>query len=132
VIAMPIGELVKQTGLSKDTIRFYEKLGLIMASQKPAGTRFYKEYSQQTVERLLLIIQGKGLGFTLGEIKQLLEEWEDGAMTKSDLIGVIEHKIAEIEEKKRQLETISTYLVNKLSKLQQGLPTKSGDSNVMN
>ncbi len=40
---MLIGELAKQTGLSKDTIRFYEKMGLIAASHRPAGTRFYKE-----------------------------------------------------------------------------------------
>jgi MerR family transcriptional regulator, copper efflux regulator len=116
---MPIGELVKKTGLSKDTIRFYEKLGLITASQKPAGTRFYKEYNSQTVERLLLIIQGKELGFTLGEIKQLLDERDDGVMAKNELVGAIERKITEIGEKKRQLDTIEAYLVNKLSSLHQ-------------
>ncbi len=115
--SMLIGELSKKTGLSKDTIRFYDKLGLISASDRRAGTRFYKEYSPDTVERLLMIVQGKGLGFTLNEIKQLLDEWNSGAMSKQDQIKIIERKIEEVETKTRQLEAIKTYLDVKLSKL---------------
>lgn len=115
--SMLIGELSKKTGLSKDTIRFYDKLGLISASDRRAGTRFYKEYSPDTVERLLMIAQGKGLGFTLNEIKQLLDEWNSGAMSKQDQIKIIERKIEEVETKTRQLEAIKTYLDVKLSKL---------------
>ena len=115
--SMLIGELSKKTGLSKDTIRFYDKLGLISASDRRAGTRFYKEYSPDTVERLLMIAQGKGLGFTLNEIKQLLDEWNSGGMSKQDQIKIIERKIEEVETKTRQLEAIKTYLDVKLSKL---------------
>lgn len=114
---MLIGELSKQTGLSKDTIRFYEKVGLISASDRRAGTKLYKEYSLETIERLRMITQGKGLGFTLSEIKQLLEEWGSGAMSKRDQVEVIERKIEEIAEKTQRLDAIKTYLVTKLSKL---------------
>jgi MerR family transcriptional regulator, copper efflux regulator len=100
---MLIGELSKKTGVSKDTIRFYEKLGLITASDREAGTKLYKEYSPETVERLSMIGQGKGLGFTLSEIKQLLNEWEGGAMSARDQIKVIERKIEEIVEKREKL-----------------------------
>lgn len=55
VTKMLIGELSKKTGLSKDTIRFYEKLGLIAASDRQPGTKLYKEYSPEIVERLLMI-----------------------------------------------------------------------------
>lgn len=115
--AMLIGELSKQTGLSKDTIRFYEKLGLIVAISNNMGTKCYKKYSLETVERLSTIVQGKGLGFTLSEIKQLIDEWGDDKISKRDLIEIVEHKIEEIITKKQQLESIETYLVNKLSKL---------------
>jgi MerR family transcriptional regulator, copper efflux regulator len=114
---MLIGELSKQTGLSKDTIRFYEKLGLITASSNDIGTKYYKRYSLETIERLSTIVQGKGLGFTLSEIKQLLDEWGEGEISKRDLIEIIERKIEEVTKKKEQLESIETYLVNKLSKL---------------
>jgi hypothetical protein len=49
-VGMQIGELSKQTGLSKDTIRFYEKIGLIAPNTKPAGTRLYKEYPPETID----------------------------------------------------------------------------------
>jgi MerR family transcriptional regulator, copper efflux regulator len=114
---MLIGELSKQTGVSKDTIRFYEKLGLLVGSNRQAGTRLYKEYGPETVERLAMITQGKGLGFTLSEIKQLLDDWGSGALSKCDQIKVIERKIEEIVEKKEKLDAIETYLVTKLSKV---------------
>jgi MerR family transcriptional regulator, copper efflux regulator len=116
---MLIGELSKQTGLSKDTIRFYEKLGLIAASNHETGTKSYKKYSLETIERLATIVQGKGLGFTLSEIKQLLDEWGGGEISQRELIEIIECKIEEVIKKKQQLESIETYLVNKLSKLNQ-------------
>jgi MerR family transcriptional regulator, copper efflux regulator len=116
---MLIGELSKQTGLSKDTIRFYEKLGLITANSNDIGRKSYKRYGSETIERLSTIVQGKGLGFTLGEIKQLLDEWGSGEISKRDLIEIVEYKIEEIIKKKQQLESIETYLVNKLSKLNQ-------------
>lgn len=122
---MLIGELSKHTGLSKDTIRFYEKTGLISASDRCAGTRLYKEYSSETIGRLHLITQCKGLGFTLSEIKQLLNEWGGGAMSTQDQVKVIEHKIEEIVEKMQQLDTIKTYLVTKLSKLNEKVLSES-------
>lgn len=125
MLAMLIGELSKQTGVSKDTIRFYEKIGLIAASDRRAGTRLYKEYSAETAERLRMISQGKGLGFTLSEIKQLLDQWGDRAMAKQDQIEVIERKLEEITEKAQQLDAIKAYLVAKLSKLNEEVRSES-------
>ncbi len=114
---MLIGELSRQTGLSKDTIRFYEKIGLITAISNEIGKKSYKRYSSETIDRLSMIAQGKGLGFTLGEIKQLLDDWGDGEISKRDLVNIVECKIEEVINKKQQLESIETYLINKLSKL---------------
>ncbi|MBW4658999.1 MAG: MerR family transcriptional regulator [Drouetiella hepatica Uher 2000/2452] len=125
VTVMLIGELSKKTGLSKDTIRFYEKIGLIVASDRRAGTRLYREYSQETVERLLMIAQGKGLGFRLSEIKQLLDEWGDGTLSKRNQVAIMERKIEEIVEKTQQLNAIKTYLATKLSKLNEEILAES-------
>jgi MerR family transcriptional regulator, copper efflux regulator len=116
---MLIAELSTKTGLSKDTIRFYKKIGLITASDRQAGTRSYKEYSPEIVERLLMIHQGKGLGFTLAEIKQLIDEWGSESISKREQVRVIEQKISEIAEKMQKLDEIKFYLTNKLSKLQE-------------
>ncbi|MEH1886822.1 MerR family transcriptional regulator [Nostoc sp.] len=114
---MLIGELSKKTGLSKDTIRFYEKMGLIAASDKQAGTRIYKEYTAEIVDRLLMINQGKGLGFTLNEIKQMLDDWGSNAMPQSEQIRTIERKLEEIAKKIQKLSEIKSYLTTKLSRL---------------
>lgn len=58
---MLIGELAQKTGLSKDTIRFYEKLGLVEATSRQAGTRTYIDFSPEMLERVVLITQGKSL-----------------------------------------------------------------------
>lgn len=116
---MLIGELSKKTGLSKDTIRFYEKMGLIAPSDKQAGTRIYKEYTAEIVDRLLMINQGKGLGFTLNEIKQILDDWGSDAMPQSEQIRTIERKLEEIAKKIQKLSEIKSYLTTKLSRLRQ-------------
>ena len=116
---MLIEELSKKTGLSKDTIRFYEKMGLITASDRQAGTRIYKEFAEETADRLLMINQDKKLRFKLKEIRQLFDEWINASMSKQEQIKAIETKLAEIEEKMQQLDTIKDYLVTKLDKLKQ-------------
>ncbi|MDX2213665.1 MAG: MerR family DNA-binding protein [Oculatellaceae cyanobacterium bins.114] len=100
---------------------FYEKIGLITAQERQAGTRVYKEFSNATVERLLMISQGKGIGFTLNEIKQLIDEWEDGALSPSDQIEVIERKLEEVIQKMHHLGEIKTYLTTKLDRLKQNI-----------
>jgi MerR family transcriptional regulator, copper efflux regulator len=114
---MPIGELAKKTGLSKDTIRFYTKIGLITPGTRHAGTRLYNEYPPETIERLNTICHGKGLGFRLSEIKDLLDVWQSGGLSIAEQIEIIDRKVQEIAEKKRQLESIEIYLIDKLGKL---------------
>lgn len=117
---MLIGELAKKTGLSKDTIRFYAKMGLITASDRKAGTRIYQEFAEETIEQLTIIDRAKKLGFQLKEIQQLLNEWGDvAAIPKEELIRAIKNKLEQVEEKMQQLETIKDYLVAKLNTLKQ-------------
>ena len=72
---MLIGELVERSGLTKDTIRFYEKKGLITLEKKSRRENNYKEYSEQVLEKLMLIRRLKKMGFTLHEIDTFLDLW---------------------------------------------------------
>ncbi len=116
---MLIGELAKKTGLSKDTIRFYQKMGLIEFKARQAGTRTYMEFSPEMLERVFVITQGKSLGFTLNEIKHLIETWGNVAMPHSEKLKVIDRKLDQITQKMRQLEEIKTYLTAKRNKVTQ-------------
>jgi MerR family Zn(II)-responsive transcriptional regulator of zntA len=115
---MLIGELAKKTGLSKDTIRFYAKMGLIDAQERQAGTRTYKEFSAETVERIITIAQGKSLGFTLNEIKHLIQTWGSDTITTNEKLKVIDRKLDEINIKIQQLNQIKTYLNDKRSRIE--------------
>jgi len=73
---MKIGELSKQTNVSIDTVRYYERRGLIPRTARSQSG--YRKYSADDVRRLKFIIHAKELGFTLEEIGQLLSIRSDG------------------------------------------------------
>jgi len=74
---MLIGELSKRTGFSHDTIRFYEKKGLIETNKKDRRGNNYKEYPETVYNKLVLIKTVKELGFTLNEIDEFIKAWGD-------------------------------------------------------
>lgn len=68
--ALTIGRVAQSAGVAIDTIRFYEREGLLPApKRRPSG---YREYDMGTVSRLRFIRRAKDLGFTLEEIRELL------------------------------------------------------------
>src|SRR5437868_14041112 len=77
--ALTIGELSREFGVTLRALRFYENKGLI----SPQRDGLSRLYSQGDRTRLALILKGKKLGFTLGEIRQMIavEEGEAGAKT---------------------------------------------------
>ena len=70
---MLIGEVAKRAGLSKDTIRHYEALGLLHSHPRAAGSREYRDYDETTLERLSLIAFAKILNFNLKELVEPLD-----------------------------------------------------------
>jgi MerR family Zn(II)-responsive transcriptional regulator of zntA len=112
---MLIGELVERSGLTKDTIRFYEKKGLISVDRKSRRDNNYKEYSEQVLQKLLLIVKLKNMGFTLAEIDAFVELWrEEGANCKNlkytleDKITLVKAQIQKLIELKERLSTSIT------------------------
>lgn len=107
---MLIGELSKACGLSRDTIRFYEKHGLITVGKKERRFNNYKEYSEETLKRLLSIKQLKGFGFTLNEISELLDMLEVNIATCKNVSHKIDEKILLINQKIKALKTVRKQL----------------------
>lgn len=114
---MLIGELAKKTGLTKDTIRFYEKRGLIESQERQAGMRTYMDFSPEMLDRVAMIAQGKSLGFTLSEMKHLMDTWGNTEMPIAEKLKIIDSKLHEITDKMQQLEQIKNYLTNKRNRV---------------
>lgn len=75
-----IGEVAERTGLSHRTIRYYEEMGLVVPSARTEGG--FRLYSAADVERLQLITPMKPLGFSIDEIRELLDALDTLATTK--------------------------------------------------
>ncbi len=108
--AMKIGEVARISGTGIETIRFYEREGLLLEPERrPSG---YRQYDEATVERLNYIRQAKELGFTLAEIKELLElsfahsNCEHIRQRAEGKITDIESKIRSLQQMKRSLRKI--------------------------
>ena len=107
--AMTIGRLAKEAGVNIDTIRYYERNGLI-----PEPTRRlsgYREYGPTDVARLRFILRAKDLGFTLAEIGELLSLSADRDVSgvkhrAKDRLEQVEHKIKELQRVRRGLKTL--------------------------
>ena len=109
-----IGELVTKTGCSRDTIRFYEKLGLIEGKMARGATNSYKHYDEQMFDRVLLIKKAKLLGFTLAEIKGLVVAWEAKTISLAEKINIFQGKIALADQRIAELKQVKKYLKQKL------------------
>lgn len=96
---MLIGEFAEAVGSTKDTVRFYTRLGLLSAGERAAGQRHYAVYGADQVERFIFIEQCKSLGFTLQEIGSALTERDAGALTAMRQQELLEEKLRSIEER---------------------------------
>lgn len=99
-----IGALAKQAGLNTTTIRYYEAIGLLPRTQR--GENRYRLYSKETVELLQFIAKAKRLGFTLSEIKEIVEIRQMGHAPCIHVKALLESKIADVDQKIAGLLTL--------------------------
>lgn len=99
VAAVLIGEFAREVDSTKDTVRFYTRLGLLVAGERSAGQRTYAEYDEEQIERFTFIEQCKALGFTLQEIGDALTERDAGSLTTIRQQALLEQKLRSIEDR---------------------------------
>ncbi len=104
--SLKIGDLAREAGVPIDTVRYYEKTGLLPAPRRTESG--YRAYEPATVERLRFIRNSKRLGFSLQEIAQLLDLRLPGhraevRQTAQEKVNAIDRKIAELTELRGQL-----------------------------
>lgn len=102
---MTIGKAAIETGVGVETIRFYERIGLIEQPPKPSGAGF-RVYPRETLQRVCFIRQAQEIGFSLREITELLALRSDPSSDCSEVRGQATLKLAEVNRKITQLENI--------------------------
>jgi len=107
--ALPIGELARQSGFSPDTLRYYERLGLVPPPGRTESGR--RAYDSRSLERLRFIARAKELGCTLDEIASLVTAFDDDCGdVQAPLRDLVDAKIADSERRIVALTTFTTVL----------------------
>lgn len=119
--SLTIGQLAQRAGVGVETVRFYEREGLIAEPpRRPSG---YRDYPPETVTRILFIRRGKDLGFSLKEIGELLE-LRVRPRRNCDLVKhSADAKIADIDDKLAALRKMRRALVNLTKACEERAPT---------
>jgi MerR family mercuric resistance operon transcriptional regulator len=105
---LTIGLVARRAGIGVETVRFYERQGLI--EEPPRRLSGYREYDDEVVARLRFIRRAKELGFTLKEIKELLSLRRDPSTPAGDARRRAEAKIDDIEAKIKMLQKMKKAL----------------------
>ncbi|GAA4200193.1 MerR family transcriptional regulator [Actinocatenispora rupis] len=104
---MRIGELAAAAGISRDTIRFYERVGLLDGRRLPNG---YRDFPPETVDWLAYVRTARRLGFTLAEIAVHGSGLRDADDSAAALSALIEDKLRLIDERMADLAELRTDL----------------------
>lgn len=104
---MKIGELEARSDVSRHTLRYYEQIGLISPLRQ---TNKYRVYTAQTLQDLDFIRRAQSMGFSLGEIGEILDAQRNKLIDCADGAKLIEKKMAEIKQKIANLQSIYRYL----------------------
>jgi MerR family transcriptional regulator, copper efflux regulator len=115
-----ISQLSKEAGIAIATIRFYEKMGLFSGKRKQGvTTNNYIYYDEEVEEKLELITLAKSVGFTLNEIKEIIDSWYSKRISKQKKIDILNSKLAQIEVKIKELKEAKKQIAYLKSEVEQ-------------
>lgn len=107
---LQIGAVAARSGLTVDTVRFYEKQGLVAKPLRSAGG--YRLYHETDIDRLSFVSRAQALGFSLGEIRELLLLRDTGSETCSHVHDLLEQKLTVVQLKIADLRELENQLKN--------------------
>lgn len=101
---MRIGEVARQSGVAVKTVRYYEEIGVV--DHPPRTTSGYRDYSEEVLERLAFVRAAQAVGFTLGEIREVVAFRERAETPCAHVLALIERRSAEMTRRIVELERV--------------------------
>src|SRR5271170_1123453 len=121
------GQLAQRAQINLETVRFYEQEGLLAPpSRTVAG---YRKFEEIAVDRLAFVKRAKALGFSLGEIRELLAIQDGHADECVEVRDLVQNKLAIVRNKKAEIERLETQLITALRKCNQALKRQQPEQN---
>lgn len=103
-----ISEAARKAGMSSKMIRHYESLDLIPSPAR--GDNGYRYYGSEDIHRLRFIARARGLGFSLDQIRRLLDLWDDPSRSSAAVKSLAHEHLNDIEARIRELEAMRATL----------------------
>jgi len=101
---MRIGHLAGKAGVAVDTVRYYERQGLLpQPLRRPSG---YRDYGDDDLQQLRFVRRCKALGFTLEETRELLRLNADPKADRAEVRALTERRLADVDAKLRELQVL--------------------------
>lgn len=112
-----ISHLAEKAGIPTSTVRYYERIGLVEPEDRSAGN--YRLYSRASLEKLKFIRAAQAIGFTLDDTRALLAD-ESGSAPKCGAVqGLIEDRLADVEQRLKDLRHVRKILKASLTQCRQ-------------
>jgi MerR family mercuric resistance operon transcriptional regulator len=102
------GDVARRTGCNLETIRYYEKIGLLL--EPPRNANSYRIYDDTHIRRLRFILRGRELGFSIEDIRGLLSLVDGGTHSCANVKTMTEHHLTDVRTKIADLRRIETIL----------------------
>ena len=101
---MRIGKLAQRTNIAEETLRFWEREGLITPERKGVGN--YRHYSEKDLERICFILNAKAVGFTLNEIKDFIKvlRQSDKELRRAEAMSLAQTKLLKMQAQLTKLQ----------------------------
>ena len=115
---LTIGALSKRTGCNIETIRYYERIGLLPAPDRTAGN--YRSYGTLHLQRLAFVRRARNLGFTLDEVRALLRLADSDGATCAEARDVAKAHLADVRAKISHLRAMERVLKDTVAKCADG------------
>jgi MerR family copper efflux transcriptional regulator len=109
VTDVTIGKLASAAGVGVETVRFYQRQGLM--PQPPRSGGGFRRYDEDAVERLRFIRHAQDLGFSLKEVGELLDLQDDPTRTRLEVRQIIDHKLADLDLRIAELRRMQAALL---------------------
>ncbi len=121
---MRIGELAKTAGVTPDTIRYYEREGLLPPPERtPSG---YRDYRTEVVDDLQFIKKAQALGLKLSAVREVLEISSGGKPPCEHVRATVTERLAEVDQRLRELRTLRATLRETLKRLDRAPAQEAG------
>ena len=99
---LKIGEVSKRSGVGVEALRFYEKSGLLERPSRTYGG--YRVYGEDVLDRLAFIKQAQALGFSLDEIRRIIDDARKGESPCDEVKEIVRRRMEELDERLRELQ----------------------------